>query len=144
MLISCVVCSVCQPFFLRTHVGQASLSRQRMEFQSHDRIISTELECCLTRNAGPHSAVCTFVAVAEGDDRAACRGAPPTLTFLLYTYVTPYPAPLFLDDMSCCAPAKRDHEWAGKLRALFSTAKCFSPALLTLGWLNATRGMHHS
>lgn len=88
MLISCGVYSICHPIFLRTHVGQASLSRQQMEFQSHDRVVSTELECCLTRNVGPHSAVCTFVAVAEGDDRAACH-PPPQLSPFFYTLTSP-------------------------------------------------------
>lgn len=101
MLISCVVYSVCHPFFLRTHVGQASLSRQRMEFQSHDRIVSAELECCLTHNAGPHFAVCTFVAVAEGDDRAACP-PPSQLSPSIYTLTSP-PSPNVCLWISCPA-----------------------------------------
>lgn len=95
MLISCVVYSIWHPFFLPTHVGQPSLSKQRMEFQSHDRIVGAELECCLTHNAGPHFAVCTFVAVAEGDDRAACRGAPPEPLPSVYTLTSPL-APTFV------------------------------------------------
>lgn len=70
-----------------------------MEFQSHDCVVSTELESCLTRNAGPHSAVCTFVAAAEGDDRAACR-PPPPLSF--YTLTSP-PTPNVCFWMTCPA-----------------------------------------
>lgn len=45
-----------------------------MEFQSHDRIVSAELECCLTRNAGSHFAVadCSW-----GRWQGSLSGAPP-------------------------------------------------------------------
>lgn len=143
MLISRVVYSICHPFFLWTHVGQASLSRQRMEFQSHDRIVSAELECCLTRNADPHFAVCTFVPVGWGRWQGSLSGGPP-VSQVPSTHLRHPPSPNVCFWISCPAVPLQSETMNGleNWGPVSSTATCFWSALLRFIWLKATRGMH--
>lgn len=103
---------------------QALLSRERVEFQSHDWAASVESESQLTLveflpTVAPLSLAHTFACACGGYQLCSARHEgtqhrPSSLLLLSPQTHRRHPS-LLSHDMPYSAAAKRDHEWAGKV-----------------------------